>query len=828
MTDFLKLFLVSMFSKITPEEVEKIYNLQSVNNRWKEDKRMKFFSQIVTQKALDITPYVNNDKINLLSALFLDEWGKQPKSTLNNTSPCINPFYTLLHFSNKCMKLVHDFPVAKFSCLLELREISEIIGEDIIACSLAAYNNRNEKTTLYIPEISSPSCGNDADLLLLFNKGLPDLHQHLYASCDTFTLSWICLMNHITQRTKIFRELFSNIAFNKEKSANQLYLHIYEAAKIRINLYREIRGLDQIPFKKSIAYYRNIQELQQYINIQRLKDKGRGKNNYAILDYAFVPSLGKNSYHPLNGEVYILYQTLKKIYAHPQDTKLTENFYKYVLIKNILRKELIQNNERTGFGNFSIFEKRKDLFIEKYPQYDNLKIEMSLQDAYTNHHVSYIETRIAPKCDFKKFQTQYHRIQKISSKLNITPKLIYHFIKRQDDKFVILMPRHETLRREIKLQAINIINFTNSNISACQNIIGIDAANSELATRPEVFAQSYRYLRYHSCPQKHLLFPLKKAEEIHFTFHVGEDFYDLADGLRAIDECIQFLHMQDGDRLGHCLALGINARNYYILQNNAVIIPKQWLMDNCAWIIQKAQSLNIVLASNLKMELTNKFNELSIEIYGKVIDYNEYLLAMQLRGDNPRLYPLNNKDIRPVCIGDWHSFDFEESLQARISRQSKEACKLYYRYHYDRDVRKNGDKVEVFHVTEPYKDAIEKIQEGMMNELEKRGIVIEACPTSNLKIGTQKRFDELPLLRFLPPSQNKLGHHLRVTINTDDLGIFSTALDYEYAILAAAALKAKDDKGREKYTRLQILNWLEEIRGNGFKYMFSHDVDKHL
>lgn len=45
------------------------------------------------------------------------------------------------------------------------------------------------------------------------------------------------------------------------------------------------------------------------------------------------------------------------------------------------------------------------------------------------------------------------------------------------------------------------------------------------------------------------------------TYHTGEDFLDIVDGLRAIDEALLFLQMEKGERLGHAMALGVGGMN---------------------------------------------------------------------------------------------------------------------------------------------------------------------------------------------------------------------------------------------------------------------------
>lgn len=93
-------------------------------------------------------------------------------------------------------------------------------------------------------------------------------------------------------------------------------------------------------------------------------------------------------------------------------------------------------------------------------------------------------------------------------------------------------------------------------------IRGIDAANSEILARPEVFAQAFRFLR------NELRTDTQYPNNLGMTYHVGEDFLDAVDGLRAVDEVLTFMGFHNGDRLGHAIVLGIDVKT---IMPNAII-----------------------------------------------------------------------------------------------------------------------------------------------------------------------------------------------------------------------------------------------------------------
>ena len=62
--------------------------------------------------------------------------------------------------------------------------------------------------------------------------------------------------------------------------------------------------------------------------------------------------------------------------------------------------------------------------------------------------------------------------------------------------------------------------------------------------------------------------------------------------------------------------------------------------------------------------------------------------------------------------------------------------------------------------------------------------------------------EDLPIFRFNTIDSNR--HNLRVTINTDDLGIFHTSLDKEFSLVALSALKKKSKDGNLLYQNHQV------------------------
>ncbi len=103
------------------------------------------------------------------------------------------------------------------------------------------------------------------------------------------------------------------------------------------------------------------------------------------------------------------------------------------------------------------------------------------------------------------------------------------------------------------------------------------------------------------------------------------------------------------------------------------------------------------------------------------------------------------------------------------------------------------------------------------------GIGIETNPSSNYLIGTITKYEEHPILRFnskLLRKNNKNNMSLSVSINTDDQGVFDTLLENEYALMALALKKSKDEKRQELYDAEDIYKWIDYVREMGVEQVF--------
>lgn len=784
--DLLRTFLYTAFSNYPVEE-------QSDNARML--LKDTVFTECVKKEHLELS----DDHIRLIFKLYEDNWCKGISED--------NIFYSLMPFIHDVLVLNGERPCVRLEHIFKWRELTQQLGEDLMICAMLANEDLYQQRDRHFnwPSILPTD---DVNMHYFCQNGLAELHQHLKASTDVFGISWLSLMNHVRGRYSEFMEIC-----NTRNECDALYVKYIEAVCIRLEMFSYLTvkdhqlSLGAIEKNKMMALLGDLSRIEK--ELMRVC-----KCNQHLYDYIYMTN---KNLEPddcvFSSERWLIYSILKRVYEGDDNEQIVRLLWRYIVIKNQLRKKMVQNNENVGFGNFSEFERRKQVFLNGYAHYKNLLIELPIEEACRHHHVKYIETRVTPESTKQNLTKELAEMSKLIDRRllllginDVNYYLIYHFIKKKDcgDKDY-LRPRNYQVRCEIRKQAIAIKSLMKGSNMAKRKVVAIDAANSEFFCRPEVFAQAYRYL---------------KNTSLRYTYHVGEDFYDLTDGLRAMDEAVRFLHIRRGDRLGHCLALAMDAKHYYKEKHYTIPVPRQNLLDNLVWLYFKAKTYNIQVSPCIEMLVLDKFSELSSPYKEGGLEFEmiDYYRSMFLRGDNPFG---KKKDSYGYIMDYWDAYDFDNEKMINECRSSQVIKNLYQLYHFGKNVRKYGGTVVEFKVDDAYVDLISHMQERMMCEIEDKGIAIECCPSSNFKIGRLQRYDGHPIFRMcdLDPNGNS---HLPVTINTDDLGIFTTSLDNEYSLVLSALMKMKNIDGKPLYNSLVIQKWMECVVRNGHKYAFGN------
>ena len=507
-----------------------------------------------------------------------------------------------------------------------------------------------------------------------------------------------------------------------------------------------------------------------------------------------------------------------------------------------LKNENDQNNAQTDFFSEWIMAEAK-ITAKETPHY------YSISTNKINHCKGHI----------------YNLTEAFSSQgINYIPPYFFviHFIKKADKEFLnykkrreynrsffpgeflpYQLCRHEKLRDDVCLQASALSIALRSRQDLRVRIRGIDCASSEVVCPPETFAMAYRILRGHkeSTFQNPSFFP-SKPFSLSATYHVAEDFLDILSALRAIDEAVNFLELRRNDRIGHALGLGVDTETHYSLKGHRIFLPKQQRLDDLVWLLVHCRDLGLHIDPHVYGKLKEEAELLFFEIYGSAMErlgwnihLTEYYCSMCLRADDPTLYRnWHNHHKYPEFLGltdsipsPYESFRFSRYSEALPNyRKSLYLTGLHYFYHYGMEERKKGNETTTVLIDKDYMRLMTEAQNVLQLEIAKKGIIIECNPSSNVLIGTFKDYAKHPVFRFnhtglqgsgLP---EHTGEPLQVCINTDDLGVFDTSLEFEYALLFDALNNQFDNQGKKIYSESEILEYLDRVRIMGRQAVF--------
>lgn len=404
---------------------------------------------------------------------------------------------------------------------------------------------------------------------------------------------------------------------------------------------------------------------------------------------------------------------------------------------------------------------------------------------------------------------------------------------------------------------------------------GLDVAGDENALKIEWFAPVLRWLRsgFKPRPDGELA-----STGFHLSIHAGEDYAHPASGMRHVDETVRFCEMCEGDRLGHALALGIEPKQWAARQGE-MMLPLDEHLDNLVWLWHHACVLGgmLSLAQQVLPILERRIARFwRLSYWWQVPDLmagsgtaqttastsafeaspmchttpgDMYMAWWLRRNCYYRLralsgaWPVDSKEL--LALPDHAELTENRSLASQlyharnawlstgqetplvIVRMGDEAA-AHDRFYVKPNRKHDEDLLE--DVDTPAElDFMHALQDWLLTEYDKLGLIIEANPTSNVYIARLKSHAEHPIFRWCPPEESVLERGaasnlyglrrgpVRVLVNTDDPGIMPTTLRTEFSLLREAALERK--VGRTVAER-----WLETLRRYGIEQFHRHHL----
>ncbi len=789
---------------------------------------------------------------------------------INNTEEdsTENILNLLQQIANQLLTLSADGePVIRYEHLLRWQDVTPLIGEDLLTIPYVVKRDfaQGKKRKFFLWQDILPHDNKAVNEML--DRGLTDVHAHLFASTDIFHLNWLSLMNEvdisfmrdIENKVRMYQELSIKVPNTARAGiVDYSFTHlVVAAAYIRMQFWKLLNGDDRdinlsiqkvasllsdpiaMTVKTAPALKDDISVYKRYA----LRDAVGNVMDYMIPDSQINQRYKDNVYTIYAGERGFLYNIFYILQTNPLKIRqCIPLFYLYLLIKNHVRSFFVQNNYLKGFENFQEYQNRKRMALKGKPINKNYA-KFAVQTSIRPHTKDHLEGRIAPERakTYAEFQKEFIKAYRECNQSVCTQKksvrslhsvsLVCHFIKKDDYKeecpsspstLIINKSRYAEYRKQLHEQCEQVTQLYNAQRSnpflfrGVPKLTGIDAASAELYCRPEVFAHAFRY-----CRSQGLL---------NQTYHVGEDFLDISDGLRAIDETIRFLEFDSHCRLGHAMALGIDAEKYYTKRHFHAVIPRQNYLDNCVWLFMQGKlwagrAMSPTLELLLEQEASREYIYLGYNMVVDPFNIYEYWDSMLLRGFD--IDYLDRKEETESGLSMWAQTANQHNKDIDNALKDDEGKKLYRAYHHQVQIKQKGMEVKDVKWHQDIVQLVKAIQQKMIENMAEKQISVECNPSSNCKIGYFNKYDEHPITQFHPIVCEAGTPVINASINTDDRGVFATSISREFSLMSLALKKIKDESGRQKYSDYQIIEYLEKIRQNGYSQCFQLSKDEY-
>jgi len=602
-------------------------------------------------------------------------------------------------------------------------------------------------------------------------NGLHDLHMHLSGSTET-DIVW---QDFLKAPDKIYKELRDGFKNSLVKEQFEQESHLTDPIKFRdlLLIARRIRNYMFVQLHPGTSDLNNslsIESPEQLI----IKTINVNAPFFDGFDNPFDDLIGdkeKSDNFPMAVECLMYVNIFQYLSVNPRGS-VASMFHFYLLILGLANRLLVQQTHQYGFEQFQKHTVN-ELRSHSEKAYRNRFLQLHGNEL---RNINFLEGRFSPKESEVKTLLLLQNIrigwgnlienQKAVDPTKESPrlKLIAHFIKVKD-KSQDWQIRHKDLRKSVWQKARVLAFMKDRNNNYIQEVIGIDAASSEFDAPPEVFAPSFRLLRSRGFK--------------HFTYHAGEDYFHIISGLRAIYEAIDFTEMKKGDRIGHAVASGVDAKVWINNVGRMILIRQGEHLDNLLfthYLITKEQIEP--LHSTLK-KIEHKILELSLNIYQKNYPVEILLEAWKLRKYCPMLLLSDNKDsAEPYSV--YNDFEWCEIENQIPNRKNDMRFEILQKYHDINHRKRYEEIIEIDPLAIVNLNAINKLQLALLKYMNKKGIVIETLPTSNVRIGQHHDFKTYHLWNWvkwkvegnpIPP----------IVVGTDDAGIFATNIYNEFA-----------------------------------------------
>lgn len=740
----------------------------------------------------------------------------------------------------------------------------------------------------------------------IHNEGLNETHMHIMGTTFLEILWMDALVNPKKNLEEMRKEYTKDrvkllYATQNSLSSPEDYYHLLIVARVL----REILILSALNKDNEL-----IKVKEDYlVDVINKDNLFKGENNF----FYEVNYYNEVQQHKKHYKEVALHIKIQEKVNKSKNNRLDCYYLLYLICMNCYQRLLVQRNDQYGFDQFQKFaddgvrEHYEKEFSHRFYQLHG-SVDQSTNTLQNNFHselmadnlplsdIDFIEARFAPKATTEKNENllisilkgfiEFSGIPERSNNLNRLaelalinqrPKLrlIAHFIKtpwkrlndlkkernKEQQEIAKDIFHYNNVRDDVLKKATLLFDLMDNNVTLKKIITGVDVAANELEASPEVFSELYRYARYRG---------IKK-----FTFHVGEDFVHLVTGVRKIYEAVKYLELNNGDRIGHGTAIGIDPQYWINNMPDRFYTTRAERLDDLLfirelYINEKLDGFNLheierKIKEQAKLFLTKKHIPNNI-IFDKEdknfldkedIFFNDILNKVDNENIKAKSYILKVKSVMNEYIGDDFIFnidDLQSSLQYRNRNprlfldflEGKKLGKFNQlgmigkvgvvekEYKMYNDIPTNvlpylllrwfslnsiieGETLVEVEKSEFTQAQLIKLQQSVQRIIAKKKVIIETLPTSNVRISHYDSIEQHHIFRWLKIKGREIegDTDLDIILGSDDPGIFATDIRNEVYHIFTSLIHHYD------YSQHDALDVIKRLNQNSRIFSFQ-------
>jgi hypothetical protein len=505
-------------------------------------------------------------------------------------------------------------------------------------------------------------------------------------------------------------------------------------------------------------------------------------------------------------ETRFLVRALRRLREEPRDAYFGSLLWQYLRVRGLVYRHLVQEPGTAGLDWFTTYYNRISPLRGRL---SDALMGTTLELESRTGRLDSLEVRTSPPSGWMDVRELVQHVAWSPARSSVRPErgLVLHFLKQQrvsdsatdhaDPRQGAHGCRYGSYYWNRRIEALALEAALRYHPQLLAILRGIDVCSVELAEPTWVFLPLLARLRAASQQASAALGSYARIPPLRVTLHAGEDFRRLCEGLRRIHEPIEFGALQNGDRLGHAVALGVPPVKW-AESSDSTPQPAIERLDDLLWEVARYRSGDMLAEAARVERVRGEIEHLARSIYDRGCTLEDLLEARRLRHDPRKISELGYPFMRGIRL-------YPKGAAMQLLWDYLTSADVYVRG--QRPVRVRNEDSEIH--------MLQEAQRFLRRTLAAIPVVVEANPSSNVLVG-DLRLEDHPAFQLYPlPGQLALdGVRVPVSLGDDDPMVFATTLADEVGHLYFALLA-------RKVPSLDAQEWLSGLAANGMTSRFT-------